>query len=405
MTPGRIAYLVSEYPHIRHAYLLREIRGLRKSGWEIETLAIRSEVRASGVYTAEEIEERARCFYVLGAGFAGILAAHLATIVRHPGGYLRGFARAIRYGRWNPRTTMHGLFYFAEAVVAGRRIEKRGIAHVHTHYASTVAWLLEAVFPIGVSMSIHGSGEFDDPLAFRLTEKIGASEFVRAISFFGRSQLMRACSPDEWDKIEVCRLGVDAGAEADRPLREVGSPFHLLCVGGMARPRAFHVLIQALAETGNGSITLTLVGDGPDRPWLEKLAREHGVAAQVKFEGWKTQDELRAFYGSADAFVFSSFAEGVPVVLMEAMARSLPCVAPWISGIPELIRHGLDGLLTAPSDPQEMADAINRLYRDPELCRALGASARERILEQYNLERNIEALSEVFRARVTTRRA
>jgi colanic acid/amylovoran biosynthesis glycosyltransferase len=402
LTPA-IAYLVSEYPHIRHAYLLREIRGLRQLGWQVETLAMRHEVRASGVYTVAEREERDRCFYILSAGSGPILTAHLATLIRHPGGYLRGISQAIRYGRFQPRVTVRGLFYFAEAVVAGRRIESRGIGHVHTHYASTVAWLMGCVFPIGISMSIHGSGEFDDPRGFRLTEKIAASQFIRAIGYFGRSQLMRACPSGQWEKIEICRLGVDPTAAAERPPRERGARFHLLCVGGMAPPRAFDVLIRSLAASGNCAIFLTLVGDGPGRPGLERLAAECGVTAQVEFAGWKTQDELQPIYAAADAFVFSSFAEGLPVVLMEAMARSLACVAPWIAGIPELIRDGVDGILVAPSDVDGMAEAIGCLYRDPELCRTMGAAARGRVLELYNLERNIEGLSEIFRRRLTAR--
>jgi colanic acid/amylovoran biosynthesis glycosyltransferase len=405
MRPVALAYLVSEYPHIRHAYLLREIRGLRKLGWQVETLAIRHEVRASGVYTAAEQEERDRCFYILSAGPATILAAHLSTLTRHPDGYLRGIVGAIRYGAYLPRRTLRGLSYFGEAVVAGWRIERLGIQHVHTHYASTVAWLMSRVFPMGVSMSIHGSGEFDDPRGFLLTEKIAASKFIRAIGYFGRSQLMRACSSDQWDKIEICRLGVDPGAATERPPRECEGPFHLLCVGGMAPPRAFDVLIRAIAASGNRMISLTLVGDGPDRPELERLAVQCGVGAQVKFAGWKTQDELKFIYAAADAFVFSSYAEGIPVVLMEAMATSLPCIAPWIAGIPELIRDGVDGVLVAPSDVDGMAEAIRRLHRDPELCRTMGASARGRVVELYQLDRNIEVLSEIFRRRLTIRLA
>lgn len=400
MTSSAIAYLVSEYPHIRHAYLLREIRGLRKLGWQIETLAMRHEVRASGVYTAAEEEERARCFYILSAGPATILGAHLSTLIRHPVGYLRGVALAIRYGAWQPRRTLRGLFYFAEAVIAGRRVESLGIRHVHTHYASTVAWLMSCIFPIDLSMSIHGSGEFDDPRGFMLTEKIAASQFIRAIGYFGRSQLMRASPASQWDKIEICRLGVDPGAAPVRPPRERGARLHLLCVGGMAPPRAFDVLIRALAALGNRAIFLTLVGDGPDRAELERLAAKCGVGAQVEFAGWKTQDELQSIYAAADAFVFSSFAEGIPVVLMESMAMSLPCIAPWIAGIPELIRDGVDGFLVAPSDVDGMAGAIGRLYRDPELCRTTGESARGRVLELYNLERNIEELSEIFHGRI-----
>jgi glycosyltransferase involved in cell wall biosynthesis len=400
-TPAAIAYLVSEYPHIRHAYLLREIRGLRKLGWRIETLAMRHEVRPAGAYTAVEREERERCFYILSAGSGTILTTHLSTLTRHPLGYLRGIARAIRYGACQPRKTLRGLFYFAEAVIAGRRIERLGISHVHTHYASTVTWLMSCVFPLDVSMSIHGSAEFDDPRGFMLTEKIAAAQFVRAIGYFGRSQLMRACPSGQWDKIEICRLGVDPSAAPERPVRERGARFHLLCVGGMVPPRAFDVLIRAVAASENPAISLTLVGDGPDRSELERLAVKCGVAAQVKFAGWKTQDELQSIYAAADAFAFSSLAEGIPVVLMEAMAMSLACVAPWIAGIPELIRDGVDGFLVAPSDVDGMAEAIGRLYRDPERCRAMGESARGRVLELFNLERNIEELSEILRRRIT----
>ncbi len=405
LTPPAIAYLVSEYPHIRHAYLLREIRGLRKLGWRIETLALRHEARPAGVFTPQEQEELDRCFYILGQGAARTVAALVSAFLHHPAGCARGLAQALHYGRSNPALMLRGLFYFAEAAIAGRRIEKLGIRHAHTHYASTVAWLVACIFPIRVSMSIHGSGEFDDVRGFWLGEKIAASEFVRAISYFGRSQLMRACPSSQWDRLEICRLGIEPSAPVERPLRERGAPFRLLCVGGMAPPRAFDVLLRALAALHNQAIYLTLVGDGPDRPMLQNLAASLGIERQVEFAGWKTQDELRPIYAASDAFVFSSFAEGIPVVLMEAMAASLPCVAPWIAGIPELIRDGVDGLLTAPSDVDGMAAAIARLYRDPELCRAFGSSARKRVLELYNLERNIEELSGIFLRRLNPQAA
>ena len=161
------------------------------------------------------------------------------------------------------------------------------------------------------------------------------------------------------------------------------------------------MLIRALALL-DGPVTLTLIGDGPDRPRLEALARECGVAGRVHFRRLRrTQDELPAYYASSDAFVFSSFAEGIPVVLMEAMAMSLPCVAPRIAGIPELIRDGADGFLTAPSDEREIAAAIDRLRQDPHLCREMGASARARVTELFQLDRNIEELSSTFSRRLS----
>jgi len=182
--PQRMAYLLSVYPHIRHAYLLREIRGLRKLGFEIATLAIREDNRDAADCTVEELEERASCFYVLKAGWGPIFRAHARTFLANPGGWFAGLWRALGYGDFHPRRTLFALYYFAEAVVAGRWITDRGIWHVHTHYASTVAWIMARVFPLEVSMSIHGSGEFDEPRCFRLAEKIEASRFVRTISFF-----------------------------------------------------------------------------------------------------------------------------------------------------------------------------------------------------------------------------
>lgn len=395
-----IAYLLGEYPHIRHAYILREIRGLRNLGWRIETLAVRGGKTAGREETNDEKEERSRCFYLVHAGFRRILIAHLATVFKHPAGYSRGFLRAFRYSRWNGRGALYAVAYFTEAVVAVSKLEWAGIRHVHTHYASTIAWLMNVISGIDVSMSIHGSGEFENPRDFRLTEKIAASRFVRAISYFGQSQLMRWCDRLEWNKLEVCRLGVNPGAGTERPVRDLGGPFRLLCVGGMAPPRAFDVLIRALGSVREPAIRLTLVGDGPDRPALERLAADCGVSHQVEFAGWRTQDQLPAYYAAADAFVFSSFAEGIPVVLMEAMAASLTCVAPAIGGIPELIRDGVDGTLVPPSDAAGMAAAIAKLFHDPELCRQMGASARARIAAEYHLERNVEAMSEMLSRRI-----
>ena len=386
MRPGpRLAYLVSEYPHIRHAYLLREIQGLRKLGLMINTVAVRPDDRTPDQCTPDEIEERASTFYIVNAGIGFIFSAHLKTFSSRPVAWCAGLARALSYGDFHPRRTLYALYYFVEAVVAGWWITEHGISHVHTHYASTVAWIMARVFPLEISMSIHGSGEFDDPRGFRLSEKITASKFVRAIGYFGQSQIMRAVPYEQWSKIEICRLGIDPALFPPRPFRAGAGPFEFLCVGGMANPRAFQIILQALSMVESPDVILRFVGDGPDRPLLERLARELGLANRVSFEGWKHQDLLRDIYARTDAFVFSSFAEGIPVVLMEAMAMSIPCVAPRITGIPELIRDGLDGLLFAASDVTELSLSMTRLMRDPALCRSLGESAHTRILELYDL--------------------
>jgi len=147
-------------------------------------------------------------------------------------------------------------------------------------------------------------------------------------------------------------------------------------------------------------ICLRFVGDGPDRSSLEADVAARGLGAAVVFEGAVNQDRIRALYAQADAFALASFAEGIPVVLMEAMAMEIPCVTTWITGIPELIRNGVDGLLVPPSDDAALAQALAVLMDDAAVRRRLGAAGRTRVLEAYNLSRNTERLAAIFRRRL-----
>ena len=152
----------------------------------------------------------------------------------------------------------------------------------------------------------------------------------------------------------------------------------------------------ALLVAEGRNVRLRLVGDGPDSHQLQERARQLGIAGRVIFEGWKTQDELRQMYAESDLCVLSSFAEGVPVVLMEAMATGVPCVAPRITGIPELIRDGIEGLLVTPANLADLASAIASLMDNPELRRQMATLSRERIADQYELRKNVQRLSNLF---------
>ena len=401
----KLAYLVSLYPSANHTYILREIRQLRAMGLDVEVVSVRADARPLQALTPEEREERARTFVVTAAGVGAVVAAHAATFFTRPRGYLRGIAHAIRLGRADLAKIAYSLFYFGEAVVVGRWMASRGIARVHTHYATNVVLALSHVFPVETSATIHGSGEFHDPQANRLPEKIAAIGFVCAISQYGLSQLMRVSPPPQWSKFELTPLGVDARDFAPRTTaraaRADSAPFTVSCVGQLQPAKGQHVLLAALAAlVGEGrDVRLTLVGDGPDRDALVEHVGRLGLTDRVTFTGALNQDEVRAVYDRTDAFVLASFAEGVPVVLMEAMAAGIPCVATRITGIPELIRDGEDGLLVTPASASELAQAIARLADDPELGARLAASARHRVAEHYDLERNVARLASVFRRR------
>jgi glycosyltransferase involved in cell wall biosynthesis len=251
-------------------------------------------------------------------------------------------------------------------------------------------------------MTIHGPSEFDDSAGFRLSEKIRESSFVCAISNYARSQLMIVSDYSQWSKIEVSPLGVDPSVFVPRPFRQKPETFEVIFVGRLASVKAQHILVAAIEclRKQNRRVRLRLVGDGPDRKGLERNVNARGLGDCVIFEGWRNQDQILALYEQADIFALASFAEGVPVVLMEAMAMEIPCIATRITGIPELIRDGVEGFLVAPSSVEELAEAIAKLMDDAELRYRLGKAGRLRVLEKYDLSRNTEQLANIIVSRM-----
>jgi glycosyltransferase involved in cell wall biosynthesis len=205
-----------------------------------------------------------------------------------------------------------------------------------------------------------------------------------------------------WDKYEICRLGVDPDRFAARPSKPVGEVFELLCVGRLTPAKGQHILLDALVLliAAGRRLHLTFVGSGPDRGSLEAQTQRLGLSDAVEFAGAVNQDRILDYYARADAFVLPSFAEGLPVVLMEAMAMEVPCVTTHITGVPELIQNGVNGCLTAPSDVEGLARAIKYLLDHPEVSRQIAQSGRAKVLADYNLSDSVERLAEVFARRL-----
>jgi colanic acid/amylovoran biosynthesis glycosyltransferase len=402
----RIAYLVSQFPAVNHTYLLREIRGLRAVGMELHVASILSPDRSQ--LSPEEQDAVSRTVYIKSQGIFGVLNAHIATLFSRPAGYLEGLFFPLKAGRGDPRRTLKWLFYFMEAVVVGHWMRRNGLDHLHIHFASNVGLLVRKVFSITISVSVHGFGELqEDPAGFRLSEKLAECQFMHAISKYGRSQMLWISSQggisgdllrQYWEKIDYVPLGVDPAEFHPRGVRPTGSSFELLCAGRLAAEKGQYVLIAAMTRLISGSrdVRLHLVGNGPERAGLEYEVKARHLEDRVVFHGWMDQCGLRSLYQTADAFVLPSFAEGIPVVLMEAMACELPCVSTWVGGIPELIQNGVDGLLVAPGDEVDLANAITKLVDCPSLLRQLGIAGRQRVMREYNLETNVFRLAEVF---------
>ncbi len=401
----RLAYLVSQYPAVSHTFVLREVRALRRRGFHVRVATINPPDRDPANMTDEERQEARGAFVVKKPGLGRLVAAHASALVRHPYAYFRALRFALGLGGTDAGQTLWGVFYFVEAVLVTEWMRREGFTHLHVHFATpaaTVAMVAERLAPITWSVTVHGPDEFYDVSANHLSEKIASASFLCTIGSFARSQLMKLSPQEQWHKFEVTPLGVDPSLFYPRAARDHADPFEILCVGRLVPAKGQHVLVAAvdhLVREGR-HVLLRVVGAGPDEESLRRDVEARGMERVVIFEGAVNQDRIRTLYATADAFALASFAEGIPVVLMEAMAMTIPCVTTRITGIPELIRDGIDGLLVAPSDDVALARALSRLIDDPALRRGLGAAGRSRVLECYDLDRNTDRLAEVFRRRL-----
>jgi len=403
--PRSIAYLASTYPTLSMTFVLREVRGLRALGFRIETASINPPDRPPEKLTEAEREEAARTYCVKSDGIAGAVAAHARTFALNFAGYWRGAALAFRLGGLDfARLLLHWI-YFTEALMVGQWMRRKRQRHLHVHLgsqAATVGLLTQSVFRVGYSLTVHGPDEFYDVLGQHLAEKIAAADFVVCISSHARSQLMNLSPHEHWSKLFVVPLGVDPVLFSPQPARPSTEPFEILCVGRLTPAKGQHLLLDAvdrIAADGR-SVRLRLVGSGPDDASLREHATRLAHPDSVIFEGAVNQDGIRSLYAQAHVFCLPSFAEGVPVVLMEAMAMSIPCISTCIAGIPELIRNNIDGLLVTAGDSVALADALAILIDDGGLRQRLANSGRARVMDRYNIAHNLEALAELFAERI-----
>ena len=401
----RLAYLCDQYPAISHTFVLREIEALRRLGAEIATVSIRAS-NPDHLKAAADKREFETTYAVLPVGVAKLPAVHLTAFARQPVRYLATLLWALRTGHGSARGRLWQLFYFAEAVLVWGKLRREGLSHVHAHFTSPAADVAMIVARLGrgwsYSFSAHGT-DIQTADQGLLAEKVRNARFVVCVSDFGRSQLMTLVDDDHWSKIHVVRCGIDlAQFDGDRPASASSGELRILNVGRLHPVKGQAVLLEALAIVLEGGVEarLTIVGDGERREALERRAAELGVADRVTFAGNVGQDDIRAFYERADVFCLPSFGEGIPVVLMEAMAMRVAVVSSRIMGIPELVEDGVGGLLVPPGRPDLVAAALRRLASDPELRERLARQGHDKVATDHDGSRAAEQLQELFASAV-----
>ncbi len=400
-----IAYLASEYPAISHTFIFREIRELEKSGMNIKTASVRRPEMLSRM-TPEEKKEYEKTLYIKNSSIAKTLAAHLKSFFRSPSGYSAMLIKTLFFLRKGKFGFVKAAGYFAEAGILLDWMHKVKALHIHVHFAnpaSTVAMIASCFGKTTFSISIHGPDIFYNVDSNLLEEKIKRSAGIRCIGYYCRSQLMRIVPYRYWKKFYIVRCGVDTSKFM--PVYLPGNKIpEILCVGRLVPAKGQHILLDACAVLKERGIkfSLNFVGDGPDRNSLEQLSKRLNISDSVNFTGALGQDKVLDHYNRADIFVIPSFAEGIPVVLMEAMAKQIPCITTFITGIPELISDNEDGMLFAPSDTESLADKMALLIKDENLRHKIGFNARKKIEQMYDLDKNCKQMKTFFDSNLCT---
>ncbi|NCO86554.1 MAG: glycosyltransferase family 4 protein [Rhodobacterales bacterium] len=396
---GPILYLTGEYPRATDTFIQREVAALRALGFDIRTASVRR-TGPEHLTGPEQQAEAAGTFHVLEQvlRLIPLIGAKLAAL-RAPGRFFAALALAWRTSPKGLRGRAYQMVYLAEALVLARHMRSLGVVHLHNHIAKasgTVAMLASALTGIPYSFTLHGPDELLEPGYWRLDEKIARAAFVACISDFARSQAMLHCPRAAWGKLHVVHCGIDPARYDASPHGDGGQ---LLFVGRLAAVKGLPVLFEALTLIADRlpRLRLTLVGDGPDRRALEAEARGLPVA----FVGYKSQSEVAELLRGADALVLPSFAEGLPVVLMEAMAARLPVIATRIAGVPELVEDGASGLLVPPGDAQALAAAIAAVLGDPARAGRMGAAGRAKVSAEFDIATEAAWLGVLFLASQT----
>ena len=384
---------------------------MRERGILVDVASINPPDRLRKDLPQVEATEADHTFYVKSGGLAGLAFRVFSIALANPIATLRGLRAALSLGDWDFKSRAFALFYMAEALLVGNWMKARALTHLHVHFGgpvATVGMLTAQAWKIPWSITLHGPDEFFDQDAFYLKEKIESAGFVICISDFCRSQVLRISPSLEDRRVEVIRLGVDCAALRPSDARQAhtqAQPDHLklVCTGRMVAAKGHRILLEALALLSAEGIafTCTLIGDGPERKFLESLASKMGIADRIRFLGAMAHQPTLAEVAQADVFVLASFAEGLPVALMEAMALGVPCVSTTIAAIPELIENRRNGMLVPPANSEALYLALKELAGDAEFRRQLGQQARVTAEEHYNLARNLDTLAAMWLRRLS----
>lgn len=396
----KIAYFVNQYPKVSHTFIRREILALERLGLQIERYALRG--WDAEVVDEADRSERERTHFLLRDGLSGLLGATARAALSAPLRFVRGLALAWRQWRGGDRSLALNLVTLAEACLLVEWMRRDRIDHLHVHFGTNsalIAMMAKAIGGPDYSFTMHGSEEWDSPRQLRLREKIAEASFVAAVSSHTRAQLMRWCRESDQARLHVVHCGLERDAMPQAaPLAEGNR--RLVCVGRLCPEKAQTLLIEAVARlSAQGvDIELVLAGDGETRPQVEALIRRHRLEQRIRITGWIDSAQVQRELAAARALILPSLVEGLPVVIMEAMAARRPVLCTYVGGIAELVRPGEHGWMFPAGSVDAMVVAMRECLEAPvDRLRAMGDAACERVWQRHSVDHEATKLAALFR--------
>lgn len=397
---NRVAYLVNQYPAVSHTFIRREIFALERQGVTVDRISMTG--WDLPLVDAHDLSEREKTRYVQKGGVISLLGEALKTAVTRPGPFFGALKAALSMSRNAERPLPYHLIYLAQACRVNRWVSETGATHLHAHFGTNpaeVATLTRRLGGPAYSFTNHGSNELDGAPRLHFPKKIGGAKFAVAVSHYCRSQLLRVIPHDLWDKLRVIHCGLDAAYFAEEPLPLPEAP-RFLCVGRLSPVKGHLLLIDAFAEVvkTHPEARLTLAGDGAEmRPAIEARIAELGIGEAVEITGWVDADRVKAELKRCTALVQPSLIEGLPVVIMEAMARKRPVVSTYIAGIPELVQPGKTGWLIPAGDVPALAETLKEVIAtDRAVLAEMGEVGQARARERHLIDTEAARLKTLF---------
>ena len=397
----RIAYFINQYPKVSHSFIRREILALERQGFEVQRIALRG--WDAQLVDAEDVSEQAQTHYVLQGGVKALAGPVLQVLRAQPRRFFSTLWLALRMGQRADRPWPYHVIYLFEACRLLSWLQAFDARHVHAHFGTNsteVVMLAHALGGPAYSFTVHGPEEFDKPQFIHLGEKVRRAAFVAAISSYGRSQLFRWVEHAHWEKVKVVHCGLERAFHEVAAVAVPSVP-RLVCVGRLCEQKGQLLLLEAARKLAAQGVVfeIVLAGDGEMRAEIETLIARHGLQAQVRITGWISSDQVRAQILAARALVLPSFGEGLPVVIMEAMALRRPVLTTYVAGIPELVRQGENGWLFPAGAVDELAVALADCLAQPvEVLQRMGDAAYQRVLERHDIDTEAAKLAELFKA-------